>query len=188
MKNFAAALLPLAALLASPALAQSSKPVTQRDVKAVDVVATPATDLNLRKDQIPPLLLAAEDRPYDLAGLGNCRRLSASVRELDAVLGEDIDLPSAEKRTSAGRIAQAGIRAFIPFGGLIREVSGANGHERRMQEVILAGMARRSFLKGVGQVRGCTYPARSATPQIVAAQEAAIASAANSRERRKAED
>ena len=58
---------------------------------------------------------------------------------IDAVLGEDIDLPSAERRTSAGRIAQAGIRAFIPFGGLIREVSGANGHERRMQEVILAG-------------------------------------------------
>lgn len=159
------------------------RPVTQRNVRAVDVAATPATDLNLRKDEIPALLTTAEDQPYSLAGLGNCRRLSAAVSDLDAVLGNDIDLPSPDGRMSAGRVAQAAIRGLIPFGGLIREVSGASSHDRKMQAAILAGVARRSFLKGVGQARGCTYPARSATPAVVAAQQAVIDAPKDTRER-----
>jgi hypothetical protein len=44
-------------------------------------------------------------------------------------------------------------------------------------------MARRSFLKGVGLQRGCPWPARPATPQIlarIAAQNAAKAQAGSS--------
>lgn len=159
------------------------RPVTQRNVTAVDVAATPATDLNLRKNEIPALLTTAEDQPYALGGLGACRRLSAAVSDLDAVLGNDIDLPSPDGRMSPGRVAQAAIRGMIPFGGLIREISGASGHDRKMQAAILAGVARRSFLKGVGQARGCTYPARSATPAVVAAQQAALDAPKPSRER-----
>ena len=34
---------------------------------------------------------------------------------------------------------------------------------------LYAGSVRRAFLKGVGQQRGCAYPARSATPEVIAA-------------------
>lgn len=169
------------ALATAPALAepgdadQPDKPITQRDVTAKDVVATPATDLNLRKDEIPAILIAAEERPYVLRGLDTCRQLAAAIGELDAVLGEDVDVPQAEgRRTTPGRVAQSVVGSFIPFRGLIREVSGANSRDRALQAAILSGVARRSFLKGIGQGKGCRYPARSATLEVFNARMAAL--------------
>lgn len=156
--------------------AEAARPVTDRDVSAADVVATPVTDLNLRKDEIPPLLIAAQDRPYDVTGLSRCAQIASAISELDAVLGEDIDVAQErDRRTSAGRIAQSAIGSFIPFRGLIREISGANAQERKLQTAIYAGSVRRAFLKGVGQQRGCRYPARSATPAVIAARQTAQA-------------
>lgn len=172
------------ALASTPALAaqpdksepvkteDAAKPLTDRDVSATDVVATPMSDLNLRKTDIPTLLLLAQDQPYDLSGLRRCPQIAAAVGDLDAVLGDDLDVPQDEKNgMSAGRVAQAAVGAFIPFRGLIREISGANGQDRKLQAAIYAGTARRSFLKGVGEARGCRYPARSATPAVIAARE-----------------
>lgn len=153
--------------------AQPDKPITDRDVSATDVVATPLDDLNLRKEDLPALLIAAQDRPYDLTGLRRCPQIAAAVGELDAVLGDDIDMPRDGKSDmSAGRVAKEAVASFIPFRGLIRELSGANGQERKLQVAIYAGTARRSFLKGVGEARGCSYPARSATPAMMATREA----------------
>ena len=72
-------------------------------------------------------------------------------------------------RISAGRVAKTVVSSFIPFRGLIREVSGANDHDRKVRAAIQAGIARRGFLKGVGQSKGCAWPARPATRQVVAA-------------------
>ena len=86
------------------------------------------------------------------------------MTELYAVLGEDLDLPQADSTgVSTGRVAQWVVGSFIPFRGLIREISGANSQERKIGTAIQAGIARRSFLKGVGQAKGCHYPARAAT-------------------------
>lgn len=142
-------------------------------------MATPVTDLNLRKDEIPALLIAAQDRPYDVTGLSRCAQIASAIGELDAVLGEDIDVAQErDRRTSAGRIAQSAIGSFIPFRGLIREISGANAQERKLQTAIYAGSVRRAFLKGIGQQRGCRYPARSATPAVIASRQTAQAKAA----------
>ena len=159
-----------AGVMAFPAIAREpesarepAKPVTEKNVSAADVVTTPLSDLNLRKGEIPPVLIEAGDQAYSLDGASTCQQLSATVTRLDAALGEDIDLPQAGgQRTSGGRMAQSVVGSFIPFRGLIREVSGASGRERELQAAILAGVARRAFLKGVGQARGCRYPARSA--------------------------
>ncbi|MEJ6008476.1 hypothetical protein [Novosphingobium aquae] len=186
----------IAALLtASPAMAQKQgdtsaakadkdakarepdKPVTESDVSAADVATTPLSDLNIRKGEIPALLLSAQDRPYDMAGLTRCSQLTREVNNLDAILGEDIDITDPEGGTSAGKVAQSAVGALIPFRGLIREVSGANSQDRKLQLAIRAGMARRAFLKGVGMQRGCAYPARPASAQIVASKLAAIAAA-----------
>lgn len=154
---------------ADPKPAEPAKPVTDKDVSMGDAALTPASDLNIKKDEIPSLLIAAQARPYDLAGLRQCPQLGAAVSALDAMLGPDLDLPQEEReRISAGRVAQEAVGAFIPFRGLIREISGANGHERKLQAAILAGSARRAFLKGYGEARGCRYPARSVSYQPVA--------------------
>jgi hypothetical protein len=161
---------------------EPDKPITQQDVGAKDVALTPLSDLNLRKGEIPKLLLDAEDDPYTLAGMARCPQIAAAVGEFDAVLGDDIDVAQAKKQSmSAGRVAQSVAGSFIPFRGVIREISGANSQERKVQAAIYAGTARRAFLKGVGQQRGCRYPARSATPQIIAAAEAEAAAAQNAK-------
>jgi hypothetical protein len=162
-------LCPLLLLASIPALArdqdqQPDKPVTERSPNMGDAVVTPVSDLNLKKGEIPPLLIAAQERPYHLGSIERCNQIAEAIREFDVLLGDDIDLPQEDgQRVTAGRFAQAAVGSFIPFRGLIREVSGANTHERRLQAAIDAGIARRAFLKGYGQARGCRYPARAAT-------------------------
>lgn len=178
MAMLLAALALPAAALAQDARPADPKPVTERDPSLGDAVATPATDLNLKKDAIPPLLLTAQERPYALAGLRRCTDLAAAVTQLDSVLGPDIDLPVDPKTgLTAGRVAQAAVGAFIPFRGLIRELSGANEQERKIQVAVQAGFARRAYLKGVGEARGCRYPARSASAADIAALMGAPAGA-----------
>ena len=175
----ATVLLALAALPALPAAAKDkdkpapAQPIRGQKVTAVDVVATPVSDLGLRNGKIPALLDAAVADPYDLAGVRTCAQIAARVGELDGILGPDRDIPQdrAEK-LSAGRVAQAAVGSFIPFRGIIREVSGANSHQRKVDDAVEAGTARRSFLKGYGQARGCAYPAREVTPAALAQLEA----------------
>lgn len=164
---------------APPASPAPEKPITDQPVTAGDVVTTPVSDLNLKKQEIPALLIAAQSRPYDLAGLRSCRPLGAQVAELDKILGADIDLPQGDgPKPTAGTVAKAAVASFIPFRGLIREISGANAQNRKVQDAIEAGIARRAFLKGYGEARGCRYPARSATPDVMASFGAANAKAA----------
>jgi hypothetical protein len=183
----------LLAATATPSLAQDSKsqetkaeaakeqapdkPITEREPSVGDVAATPVEDLGIKKHAIPPLLIAAQGNPYNSTNLRRCPQIAAAVGELDAVLGRDVDLPQQDQKVSAGRAAKEAIGAFIPFRGLIRELSGANAHERRVDDAIEAGMVRRAYLKGLGEARGCNYPARSAGPKEVAAAQLAMADA-----------
>lgn len=181
-----AALLAPCALIALPAVVHGqtpapttpapARPMNDQKVTAVDVLSTPAGDLNLRKGKIPALLDAAVADPYNLAGLRTCAQLSVAINQLDAILGPDRDIPAdrAEK-LSVGRVAQSAVGSFIPFRGIIREVSGANSHQRKIEDAVEAGTARRSFLKGYGQARGCAYPAREVTPAALDALEAQAA-------------
>jgi hypothetical protein len=141
----------------------TQRPVTQDDPNAQQVAETPLTDLNVKKGQIPPILLRAQANPYTLAGLRGCPAIQREVGQLNAVLGEDVDTAKTVKRnTSAGHVAQSVVGSLIPFQGVIREVSGASAEQRKLEAVIRAGMARRGFLKGVGMSRGCRAPARPA--------------------------
>ena len=158
----------------TPAAAQTV--VDQPNVKAVDVVTKPLSDLNLKKDEAPPILLAAREQPYSLVGMRTCKAIQSEVGQLNAALGDDIDVSiektRGEKRGNAvGNVAKSVITAFIPFGGVIREVSGAAANDRQMQVLLYAGASRRAFLKGYGQARGCRYPARAASAGDVLALE-----------------
>jgi hypothetical protein len=157
--------------------------VAPPNVTASDVVTTPLSELNLKKNEIPPILLAAREQPYSLAGLRSCRSIESEVGQLNAALGDDIDVAGEktrnEKRGNAvGSVAKSLITSFIPFGGVIREVSGAAANERQWQVALYAGSSRRAFLKGYGEARGCRYPARAATPAVAAAVQAAAVQAA----------
>lgn len=167
----------IALALAAQAAPPPAEPITQKDLSAREVIATPASDLNLKKGEIPQLLIDAQNKPYDLSGLNSCPRLVAAVTRFDRMLGNDLDIAAASHgKIQPGHVAQEVVASFIPFRGVIREVSGASSQQRKLQAAITAGVARRSYLKGVGLQRGCPYPARPASPQDAAsvlAQQAA---------------
>ena len=161
--------LPLLAL-ATPALAQED--VTDRTPDVGDVALTPLSDLNLRRDPIPPILLWAQENPYANDGMENCETIRLGIGDLDAVLGDDIDAQTEEeKRLSVTGVAQSAVGMFIPFRGIIREISGANSHEYEFRQAIAAGLMRRAYLKGLGEARGCPYPARPMPDAMQAALE-----------------
>ncbi|MEO6716557.1 MAG: hypothetical protein ABIM50_04835 [Novosphingobium sp.] len=153
-------------LAASSLSAEPVNSSAQKDVSAKNVATTPLNDLNLTKDAIPPLLVATQQDPYSMSGLASCRRLSTAIGELDAVLGDDVDVQQAGgKRVRPGQVAKAVVGSFIPFEGVIREISGASGHDRRFQAAVASGSARRSFLKGAARGRGCAYATRVVTTE-----------------------
>ena len=152
MKTIALGLFLVALSMATPAMAQQDvpedrpqRPVTDDSVRALDVAKTPLTDLNIGNGDIPELLERARAAPYDTTDLKGCRQILDAVDALDAVLGEDLDTAEAKGRTvDAGRVAQWAVGSFIPFRGLIREISGAKAHERKLNDAIIAGMMRRA--------------------------------------------
>lgn len=150
----------LALMTALPAHAQQGSPEESTIKETANSVTEPFDG-----KEVPPKLLAVQDDPYSLAGLGKCAAIQREITELDAVLGADInqrvEASEAKKREkTAGRVAGSVAGSFIPFGGLIGEVTGANAERRRYAVAVYAGTVRRGFLKGVGLERGCKAPAR----------------------------
>jgi hypothetical protein len=178
------------AMIGQSALAQTA--VSPKDAKVGDVAATPLETVNLKKQDIPPILLNARQAPYTLSGLKTCAALTGEIRRLDAALGDDIDIADYTKGgMKAGNTAKSIIGGLIPFGGIIREVSGANESQRQWQVALYAGTARRSFLKGIGQSKGCPYPARAARAtdaKMVAANRAREEAAAEAAKQQAKED
>lgn len=155
-------------LAASPSLARAQdEPVANRTPDAGDVAMTPITDLNLAKDEIPSVLLAAQADPYASTGLKTCQHITAALAPLDAALGPDMDVVEDDnERISPGSVAKSVVASFIPFRGILRELSGAAEHQREFQAAIYAGAVRRGYLKGLGQQKGCAYPARPAFARV----------------------
>ena len=97
--------------------------------------------------------------PSSLPGV--MERLEAEIAKLDTALGADYDIAGKEKTGVSGKgVAKGLVGSIIPFRGLVREVSGAAGDKRKAEAAVRAGLARRSYLKGLGQGKGCKYPAR----------------------------
>lgn len=148
--------------------------VAPQNVRAQDIAMSPLSDINIRKKEMPVVLQMAMIKPYDLTGIKSCKGFTTAIMDLDGALGDDIDVATGEKSdeekmgNGAGAIAKSVLGSFIPFRGIIREVSGANAQERLWDRALYAGAVRRAFLKGVGQQRGCAWPARSATPAVLA--------------------
>lgn len=154
------ALFLIAAIATNPALAQEGAPKESTIKGAGNKVAEPFDGR-----EIPPKLKSIQDNPYSMRGMRGCAAIIAEVRELNEVLGADVNervsKSKAKKREeTAGRVAGSAIGSIIPFRGLIGEVTGANAERRRYNKAVYAGTVRRGFLKGVGRERGCKKPAR----------------------------
>ena len=211
MKHRFAMLLALSSIAASAGCAMKGPPevatrgsaavsdtVSQTTAGVGGAVQAPLRDFNLMQDAIPAALQRAILNPYDSHGLDNCESLLSAVGELDVVLGPDLDTPRESKRKDmydkgASMAAQAALDAVkdtaegvIPMKTWVRKLSGAASADIRAHRAIAAGMARRSFLKGLGVMHNCAWPAaplsfeprksaQAAQPATVSAQPSPLA-------------
>lgn len=125
----------------------------------------PLDDLNLRRQEVPEVLIAARRAPYAADGLRNCSAVIAQIDDLDEALGPDVDQPPPATGTGdqAAGAALDMVRDtatdFIPLRSWVRRLSGAAAHDREVQAAIRAGLVRRGFLKGIAHQRRCTRAA-----------------------------
>ncbi|WP_454887599.1 hypothetical protein [Sphingomonas oryzagri] len=145
----------------SPLPAQAVRDTVKR---GGEIASQPARDVGVAQTKIPPLLAAAKAAPYSMNGLATCQQIRGAIEELSAALGPDFAAGSEKKENKVGKLAEAGgktvVNAFIPFRGLVREISGAAPAQRQLNAAIDAGFARRGFLRGVAYVRKCRQRAR----------------------------
>ncbi|MBW8733958.1 MAG: hypothetical protein JF571_06585 [Asticcacaulis sp.] len=91
------------------------------------------------------------------------------------MLGADLDEPppppdSSTMGQKGGRMANKAAvgamsratRSIIPFRGLVREMTGAERHDKEVNSAVGAGRVRRAYLKGVGMNKNCAPPAAPA--------------------------
>jgi hypothetical protein len=141
---------------------EDAKPDDDTAKRAGDIVTQPVRDVGLSKKEIPPILLTATQAPYAAPKGKACSAISGEMAQLNAALGPDFGVGTENNENKVGKIAAAGgswiVNSLIPFRGLVREVSGAASQERRLAAAVAAGMARRGYLRGLAQSRGCRLP------------------------------
>lgn len=139
-----------------------------------DAALSPLTDLNVRREQIPTVLLQAQANPYDRRNLNQCTTIGAEVARLDEALGPDRDEPPVPDNPTLNErgqdaLAEAALDAirnaatdFIPYRSWVRQLSGAQARSKVVQDAVEAGRLRRAYLKGLGMRANCAPPASPA--------------------------
>ncbi|MEO1553009.1 MAG: hypothetical protein AAFR82_03675 [Pseudomonadota bacterium] len=134
-----------------------------------DAAMSPLEDVNLVRAKIPDEFKDIRN-PYAVDREVSCDKIAKEVTTLDGVLGRDWDIPPPDDKGLSDRAADGASTAFldavsssasgfIPYRGLVRTVTGANSHATKVRKAYERGSHRRTFLKGIGLMKGCTYPA-----------------------------
>jgi hypothetical protein len=104
--------------------------------------------------------------PYARPASMDCGALASEIQTLNAALGDDFDAvvlvdetPEARKQRQEREGLHAGSEMLLPFSGFVRKLSGAEQRDKLVLDAIMAGDSRRSYLKGIGEARGCGGPA-----------------------------
>jgi hypothetical protein len=129
------------------------------------------TGLGLMGADIPQLLQDIKAEPYRAAAAPACQTIPAEIVAIDDLIGPDVDFtpPKTDASTDMEKKAMKGgasmVRGLVPYGGVFRFVTGANKKDDALREAILAGYARRGFLRGVQAGLTCPTPGSTAEPK-----------------------
>jgi hypothetical protein len=117
----------------------------------------PFHDLGFTREVPPDVLSRAVEDPYALPSGLACEANLAEIDVLDQVLGPDLRLPGEQGAMDAPGLVADVIGGVIglPYSNVIRELTGAAQRDRVLRGAILAGMLRRSFLRGVVLAYDC---------------------------------
>lgn len=134
--------------------------------RAGHIASQPVRDVGFNKTKIPLVLQEAVSGPYATPKREDCRWISYELARLDQALGPDFDVEGKSKEDKIEQIAFAGgemvVNSLLPFRGLVREISGAAPADRRKSAAVNAGLARRGYMRGLAQAKGCAPTAYAA--------------------------
>jgi len=162
----------------APPSGQLETPARNGTKDATHAVQAPLHDVNLTRQKVPSVLLAAIADPYLPPTPATCHNLDSLVQELDETLGADFDQPETPQDPSLNKksrsvglaLLHGAAETLLPYSGFVRTLSGAERHDQLVVEAITAGSVRRGYLKGLGEAHNCPAPARPrhlATPRRV---------------------
>jgi hypothetical protein len=123
--------------------------------------------LGLTGADVPPILARVRADPYRAPAEPACETIPQEILALDKVLGPDVD--EARKKTGMGQMAVGYARGMIPYHGVVRFITGADGKDRKLIAAEAAGNARRGFLRGLEANLRCAPDqgqARAADAQV----------------------
>ena len=134
-----------------------------------DAALSPLEDINLKRAAIPEEFKDIRN-PYAVDPETSCETIAKEVTTLDSLLGRDWDVPPPDKKGLNDRAADGASTAFldavssgasgiIPYRGIVRTVTGANSQATKVRKAYERGSHRRTFLKAIGLMKGCAYPA-----------------------------
>lgn len=147
------------------------------DSKVGAAITSPFSDLNLVKTDIPEILLKAKAAPYALPAELTCVWLQGEVQALSSVLGPDVDQMKRDANgdlidqgsEELGNAAVNALKSFtegvIPFRAWIRRLTGADRSARELAAAGIAGIVRRSYLKGYQLAKGCAADGAKNIPE-----------------------
>lgn len=163
-----------------------------------DALTSPLRTLNLIKPDVAAPLRSAAEAPYATPQPLACETIRTEVLALNTALGPDLDFVVSNSNTSlvdrgseaANKAAVNALRnaadGLIPYGGVLRQLTGANRAAKEAADARAAGVIRRAYLKGLGQAMKCEAPAAPlsegrAPPQPVAPPETGTATPTSER-------
>jgi hypothetical protein len=161
----APAVLALALLASACATTSGSKPAGTAHAEAPrgrsgDMVSGEESGLGVTGAETPPALRTVAAAPYALPTAVDCAALDREIAGLDELLGPDVDM-LADPKAGAGLEDRAGqafgsvLRGAIPYRWALRWMTGAADQDRKLRQAIMAGAARRGFLKGLRLAMAC---------------------------------
>ncbi|MFG6412737.1 hypothetical protein ACG02S_02380 [Roseateles sp. DC23W] len=153
----------LTLLLAAALTACASSSQDKAANAATKAATTPLSDLNVVRADIPPALKAAATAPYAMPADASCAGIATAIRDLDEVLGPDLDAPASNGNTgllergedAAANALQRTAEGVMPFRGWVRKLSGAERYAKQVSAAITAGGVRRGFLRGLAVAKTC---------------------------------
>ncbi len=157
MKTFS--LILTAAVVSTLSACTTSQAVKNTQDAPEAVAKAPVKALNLQKKEIPENLTNL-DNPYAAPVSLDCASIGAEIAELTEFLGPDWDSP--DHYTKQGRTSGEFFDAILPYGGVVRFISGASEHEKKIINAVSYASVRRAKLKTTGASLGCSAPAAPA--------------------------
>lgn len=119
--------------------------------------------LGISGAETPPALKAVAAAPYAVPTPADCGVMGHEIVVLDELLGPDVDILAdpkarADLERQATQAFGSALRGAIPYRWALRWVTGASRLDRELRQAVLAGTARRGFLKGMRLATGCAAP------------------------------